>query len=243
MPCRHLRPSSGGRTYNCITIQSADDDYLMNETRRKPTTGTRCPTLFEYRTFICPVAQKFKVLRHKADSNRQSASNTPVTGPFDQTSVNQMSCRPNVRQPNVLSTKRPSTKCPVDQMSCRPNVLLTKRPSTKCPVDQTSVNQMSCRPNVLSTKCPIDQTSVNQMSCRPNVRQPNVLSTKRLSTKCPVDQTSVNQMSCRPNVLSTKCPIDQTSVNQMSCRPNVLSTKRLSTKCPVDQTSVNQMSY
>ena len=28
-------------------IQSGDDDYLMNETRRKPTTGTLCPTLFD----------------------------------------------------------------------------------------------------------------------------------------------------------------------------------------------------
>ena len=30
-----------------VLIQSGDDDYLMNETIRKPTTGTRCPTLFD----------------------------------------------------------------------------------------------------------------------------------------------------------------------------------------------------
>ena len=31
-----------GRTYNCITYS---DDYLMNETRRKPTTGRQSPSL------------------------------------------------------------------------------------------------------------------------------------------------------------------------------------------------------
>ena len=36
MPCRHLRPSSG-REYSRITYS----------VRRKPTTGTRCPTLFD----------------------------------------------------------------------------------------------------------------------------------------------------------------------------------------------------
>ena len=41
-PCRHLRPSSGREH-----IQSGDDDYLMNETRRKPTTGRQSPTLFD----------------------------------------------------------------------------------------------------------------------------------------------------------------------------------------------------
>ena len=34
------------RTYDCI-IQSGDDDYLMNETRRKPTTGRQSPSLFD----------------------------------------------------------------------------------------------------------------------------------------------------------------------------------------------------
>ena len=33
------------RTYNCIAyIQSGDDDYLMNETKRKPTTGRQSPS-------------------------------------------------------------------------------------------------------------------------------------------------------------------------------------------------------
>ena len=32
------------RTYDCI--QSGDDDYLMNETRRKPTIGRQSPSLF-----------------------------------------------------------------------------------------------------------------------------------------------------------------------------------------------------
>ena len=32
------------RTYS--RIQSGDDDYEINETGRKPTTGTRCPTRF-----------------------------------------------------------------------------------------------------------------------------------------------------------------------------------------------------
>ena len=30
-----------------VILMSGDDDYLMNETRRKPTTGTRSPTLFD----------------------------------------------------------------------------------------------------------------------------------------------------------------------------------------------------
>ena len=34
----NMRPNPHG-------IQSRDDDYVMNETRRKPTTGTRYPTL------------------------------------------------------------------------------------------------------------------------------------------------------------------------------------------------------
>ena len=39
----------GRKTHNTcyLFIQSGDDDYLMNETRRKPSTRTRCPTLFE----------------------------------------------------------------------------------------------------------------------------------------------------------------------------------------------------
>ena len=33
------------RTYDCITYLVGDDDYLMNETRRKPTTGRQSPSL------------------------------------------------------------------------------------------------------------------------------------------------------------------------------------------------------
>ena len=76
-PCRHLRPFSGREL-----IQSGDGDHLMNETRRKPTTGTRCPTL----SFVYPVmvVGLIKVLRHKADLNCRPdglQSNTPTTIP------------------------------------------------------------------------------------------------------------------------------------------------------------------
>ena len=43
-PCRHLRPSSGQEHTVVWLIHSGDDDYLMNETRKKPTTRTGCPT-------------------------------------------------------------------------------------------------------------------------------------------------------------------------------------------------------
>ena len=50
-------------------IQSGDDDYLMNETRRTPTTGTRCPTLidtrrskFELSLYFSLIGIKFWVL-------------------------------------------------------------------------------------------------------------------------------------------------------------------------------------
>ena len=46
-PCRHLRPSSGREHTVVLLIQSGADDYWMNETGKKPTTGTRCPTLFD----------------------------------------------------------------------------------------------------------------------------------------------------------------------------------------------------
>ena len=56
--CRQVRPSSrrkhflrpsSGREHRVILIQSGDDNYLRlrNETRRKHTTGTQCPTLFD----------------------------------------------------------------------------------------------------------------------------------------------------------------------------------------------------
>ena len=45
-PCRHLRPSSG-REHTIVTYSVLLLDYLMNETRRKPTTGRQSPTLFD----------------------------------------------------------------------------------------------------------------------------------------------------------------------------------------------------
>ena len=45
-PCRHLRPSLQGESIHAV-IQSGDDDYLMNGTRRKPTTGRQSPSLFD----------------------------------------------------------------------------------------------------------------------------------------------------------------------------------------------------
>ena len=49
MPCQHLRP----RTYSHNLFRPV---MMMNETRRKPTTGTRCPTLFVkwHRIFYMP---------------------------------------------------------------------------------------------------------------------------------------------------------------------------------------------
>ena len=48
MPCRYLRPSSVLEHTVVLFVQSGNDDYLMNETRRKPATWTRCPTLFDH---------------------------------------------------------------------------------------------------------------------------------------------------------------------------------------------------
>ena len=59
-PSRHLRPSSGREYIQSYTlIQSGDDDYLMNETRRKPTTGRQSPSLFDkwHGIFYMPIAQ------------------------------------------------------------------------------------------------------------------------------------------------------------------------------------------
>ena len=52
--CRSLRPSSGRQHTVVYLIQSGDDDYLMNETRMEPTTGTRYPSLFDkwHRIFL-----------------------------------------------------------------------------------------------------------------------------------------------------------------------------------------------
>ena len=102
-----IRPSSGREhNYSRITYMQSgdDDDYLMNESSRKPTTGTRCPTLFDKwdgifympsradtaghaKAFIYPVMDhrgEVKVFRHKTDSNRRPVSpqsNTPTTRP------------------------------------------------------------------------------------------------------------------------------------------------------------------
>ena len=56
MPCWHLRPSLGKNIQSQL-IQSGDDDYFRSETRRKSATGTRCPTLFDKGSFLCPVTQ------------------------------------------------------------------------------------------------------------------------------------------------------------------------------------------
>ena len=59
-PCRHLKPSSGREHTIVYLIQSGDDDYLMNETRRKPTAGRQSPSRSDkwHGIFhICPVTQ------------------------------------------------------------------------------------------------------------------------------------------------------------------------------------------
>ena len=55
-PVGIFRPSSVREHTVVKLIQSGDGDYLMNETRGKPTTGIRCPTLRGMGSFICPVA-------------------------------------------------------------------------------------------------------------------------------------------------------------------------------------------
>ena len=106
-PCRDLRPSSGQEQTVAYLIRFGDDHYLMKETRRKPTTRTRCPTLFDKWHGICyrpiPTATHsgwtyeglylpnhgllgdlIKVLRHKAHLNCRPVgpqSNTPTTRP------------------------------------------------------------------------------------------------------------------------------------------------------------------
>ena len=46
-PSRHLRPSLGREHTIVYLIQSGDDDYSMEETRRKPTTGRQSLSLFD----------------------------------------------------------------------------------------------------------------------------------------------------------------------------------------------------
>ena len=83
------------RTYNCITYSVRDDDYLMNETRRKPTTGRQSPSLCDKwhgifympsrideaghtKAFDDPVAEHWGESRNvqfrRWDSNRQHIS-------------------------------------------------------------------------------------------------------------------------------------------------------------------------
>ena len=75
-PSRHLRPSSGWEhTVIYLTgIQSGDNDYLMDETRRKPTTGTQCPgtgtdTTGHTKAFDYPVMDHWG--KSKCSSTRQ----------------------------------------------------------------------------------------------------------------------------------------------------------------------------
>ena len=42
-----------GEHIQSYNLFSGDDDYLMNETRRNPTTGGQCPTLFPKWYGIC----------------------------------------------------------------------------------------------------------------------------------------------------------------------------------------------
>ena len=60
MPCRHLSPYSG-REHTVKLIQAGDNDYLMKETRRKPTTGSLGHALLfstsGMGSFICPVTE------------------------------------------------------------------------------------------------------------------------------------------------------------------------------------------
>ena len=57
MPSQHLRPSSGREHTIVELIQSGDDDdYSINETRRKSTTGRQSPSLCDkwHRIFYMP---------------------------------------------------------------------------------------------------------------------------------------------------------------------------------------------
>ena len=47
MPSQHLRPSSGREHTIVQLIQSGDDDYSMNETRKQTTIGRQSPSLFD----------------------------------------------------------------------------------------------------------------------------------------------------------------------------------------------------
>ena len=90
---RHLRPSSGREHTIVKPIQSGDDDYLMNETRRKPTTGRQSPCLFDKwygilympsridgagptKTFDCPVAEHWGETEMFSSASRTRTDNT-----------------------------------------------------------------------------------------------------------------------------------------------------------------------
>ena len=94
-PCRHLKPSSGREHTIVELIQSGDDDYLMNEIRRKPTTRRQSPSLCDKwhgifympsrideaghtKAFDYPVAEHWGESRNvqfrRWDSNRQHIS-------------------------------------------------------------------------------------------------------------------------------------------------------------------------
>ena len=83
-PCRRLRPSSGGEHTVIQLIHSGDDDYLMNETRWKPTTETRCPTLFDKCTDMAGYTKTFDYLVMDHGWESQSA---PARGRFEPLSV------------------------------------------------------------------------------------------------------------------------------------------------------------
>ena len=72
MVSRHLRPSSVGE-HTVITYSVGDDDYLMNGTRRKPTTGTRSRTLLNKWHGI------FYMPSHTDTAGRTKAFDYPVT--------------------------------------------------------------------------------------------------------------------------------------------------------------------
>ena len=58
-----LRLHLQGENIRHITYSVGDDDYLMNETRRKPTTRTRCSTLFDkwHGIFYMPITQSWTI--------------------------------------------------------------------------------------------------------------------------------------------------------------------------------------
>ena len=66
------------RAYSAQLMQSGDDDYLMNETRRKPSTGTRCHTLMisGMGSFICPAPYGLYLASHGPLEGKSKCSGT-----------------------------------------------------------------------------------------------------------------------------------------------------------------------